>query len=66
MQVIITTHSSALIEEFSDEPGSVVVCEKNHGASTLRRLEQPELSEWLGKYTLGELWRKGELGGNRW
>jgi predicted ATPase len=66
MQLIVTTHSSALIEEFSDTPESVVVCEKNRGASTFHRLERPELSEWLGKYTLGELWRKGELGGNRW
>jgi len=66
MQLIITTHSSTLIEEFSDEPESVVVCEKNSGASALRRLSKPELTEWLGKYTLGELWRKGELGGNRW
>ena len=66
MQLIITTHSSALIEEFSDDPESVVVCEKNGGATAFRRLNQPDLSEWVGKYTLGELWRKGELGGNRW
>jgi predicted ATPase len=66
MQLIVTTHSSALIEEFSEDPESVVVCEKHSGATSLRRLNKPELSEWIEKYTLGELWRKGELGGNRW
>lgn len=66
MQLIITTHSSALVEEFSDDPGSVVVCEKDRGATSFHRLNQPELSEWMGRYTLGQLWRRGELGGNRW
>src|SRR5262249_52704125 len=28
MQLIVTTHSSALVEEFSDEPESIVVCER--------------------------------------
>jgi predicted ATPase len=25
-----------------------------------------ELQEWLKDYGLGQLWRKGEIGGNRW
>lgn len=66
MQLIVTTHSSALVEEFTDAPESVVVCEKKHGATKLVRLQKRELSAWLEKYNLGELWRKGELGGNRW
>jgi predicted ATPase len=66
MQLIVTTHSSALVEEFTDEPETIVICEKNHGATALKRLSSDELSVWLQKYNLGELWRKGELGGNRW
>lgn len=65
-QIIVTTHSSALVEEFTEAPESVVICEKNLGATTLHRLQKDELSSWLNKYNLGELWRKGELGGNRW
>lgn len=66
MQIIVTTHSDRLIEEFTEIPESVVVCEKVNGTSTLRRLSADKLSSWLRKYSLGELWTKGELGGTRW
>ena len=66
MQLIVTTHSSALVEEFNENPESVVICEKNHGATQLKRLNAADLTVWLEKYNLGELWRRGELGGNRW
>lgn len=65
-QLIITTHSDALVNEFTDEPESVVVCEKEFGSTTLKRLDRQALAEWLQKYSLGELWRMGEIGGNRW
>jgi predicted ATPase len=66
MQLIITTHSDRLIEEFTEIPEAVIVCEKENGASTLRRLSADQLSSWLKEYSLGELWTKGELGGTRW
>ncbi len=66
MQLIITTHSDRLIEAFSDMPESVIVCEKENGSSTLRRLSAEQLSLWLKEYSLGELWTKGQLGGTRW
>ena len=50
----------------SDRPEVVVVCEKKAGSTTLRRLDKEQLETWLNKYTLGQLWRTGELGGNRW
>jgi predicted ATPase len=66
MQLIITTHSDRLIEEFSETPEVVVVCEKENGSSTLRRLNANQLSSWLEKYSLGQLWNRGQLGGTRW
>lgn len=66
MQLIVTTHSDALVEELTDTPEAVVVCEKEGGSTTLKRLNRQDLSSWLARYTLGELWRKGEIGGNRW
>jgi predicted ATPase len=66
MQLIITTHSDRLIEEFSETPEVVVVCEKENGSSTLRRLNANQLSSWLEKYSLGQLWNRGPLGGTRW
>jgi len=66
MQLIVTTHSDTLIEEFTDTPEAIVVCEKEHGVSTFRRLDAEHLKTWLERYSLGELWTKGQLGGNRW
>ena len=66
MQIIVTTHSEALINAFSDAPEAVLVCERVDGGTTLKRLEKEALSEWLKMYSLGELWSKGELGGTRW
>jgi predicted ATPase len=65
-QLVVTTHSEVLVDTLSPSPEDVVVCEKQNGESTMRRLEQPALAEWLKKYSLGQLWRRGEIGGNRW
>jgi hypothetical protein len=32
----------------------------------MKRLSKADLKEWLERYTLGQLWRKGEIGGGRW
>ena len=66
MQLVVTTHSDVLVDALSDTPEDIVICEKHEGATTMRRLESDEMKVWLEKYTLGELWRSGELGGNRW
>jgi predicted ATPase len=66
MQLVVTTHSRTLVDALTDRPESVVVCSKVAGESRLERLDAEELGAWLAKYTLGDLWSKGELGGNRW
>ena len=65
-QLIVTTHSDTLVDALTDTPESIVVCEKEGGQTQLKRLDEKELSHWLEKYRLGELWTSGELGGNRW
>ena len=65
-QLVVTTHSDVLVDMLTDTPESVVVCEKHRGQTSMRRLNKTDLSDWLERYSLGELWRKGELGGNRW
>jgi predicted ATPase len=65
-QLIVTTHSDALVDRFTDEPESIIVCERGPDESTsFRRLSGEKLSEWLEDYTLGELWRRGEIGGTK-
>jgi predicted ATPase len=66
MQLVVTTHSEALIDELSETVKSVIVCEKHDGSSVLRHLDGLQLADWLKRYTLGQLWRTGEIGGNRW
>ena len=65
-QLIIATHSEALVDRFSDRPEAVIVCEKDsNNATTLKRQSHEELHTWLEDYTLGSLWQRGVIGGNR-
>ncbi|MEC4816620.1 MAG: AAA family ATPase [Scytonema sp. PMC 1069.18] len=63
-QLIVTTHSDALVSALP--PESILICERNDTGSHLRRLEPEKLKNWLENYTLGDLWRMGELGGTKW
>ena len=65
-QLIVTTHSDVLVDALTDQPESVVVCEKHAGQTQMRRLDKVDLAKWLREYRLGDLWTSGELGGNRW
>jgi len=59
-QVIISTQSAALLNEFAPD---VIVVERTNGESTFKRLDSSHLSEWLEEYSLGELWQKNVVGG---
>ncbi len=65
-QLIVTTHSDVLVDALTEVPESVVVCEKQGPATSLRRLDRETLKPWLERYRLGELWSSGNIGGNRW
>ena len=65
-QLIVTTHSDALVSALSDVPESVIVCESGKGGTSLRRLDAQQLATWLDEYSLGDVWRMGEIGGTRW
>jgi predicted ATPase len=67
MQLIVTTHSDALVDALTDQPESVLVCERDFDNGThMKRLSKEHLKDWLEHYTLGQLWRRGEIGGGRW
>ena len=65
-QLVVTTHSDILVDALTDTPESVVVCEKENGQTTMKRLDKQELAGWLEKYSLGDYWMRGGLGGTRW
>ncbi|MDJ0674366.1 MAG: AAA family ATPase [Calothrix sp. MO_167.B42] len=60
-QIIVSTQSVELLNQF--EPADVIVVDREGGKSSLRRLEEDDLAEWLEDYTLGELWNKNIFGG---
>ena len=62
-QLIVSTHSDALVSAFTEQADSVLVCEHLNG-TVFRRLESARLQYWMQQYRLGDIWRIGELGGN--
>jgi predicted ATPase len=60
-QVLLATQSPALLDYLPVE--SIVVTERTEGATTLRRLEEDGLRNWIGEYSVSELFDKNVLGG---
>jgi predicted ATPase len=59
-QVIISTHSSILLDELTHQADKVVVCALNEqGQATFERLDAQVLEEWLEHYRLGKMFRSG-------
>jgi predicted ATPase len=65
-QLIVTTHSGILVDAFTESPENVLVCERADGGTRVRRLDGDKLAVWLKEYSLGTLWSRGDIGGNRW
>jgi predicted ATPase len=61
-QIIISTQSVNLVNEFSPDDIIVVQREDNHETIFIRQSEE-SLSVWLKDYSIGELWEKNILGG---
>lgn len=61
MQVIISTQSVPLVNEFSID--DLIIVERHQGDSVFRRLDETEFQEWMQSYSVGELWEKNILGG---
>jgi predicted ATPase len=65
-QLIVTTHSTQLVDAMMDHAGSVLVCEKEGASTRLTRLDPEEVARWREHGSLGSLWMSGHLGGTRW
>ncbi|MEO6037072.1 MAG: chromosome segregation protein SMC, partial [Saprospiraceae bacterium] len=65
-QLVVTTHSDVLIDALSEQPESVLICEKHDGQTRIKRLNREDLDHWLTDYSLGQLWIRGEIGAKRW
>jgi len=61
MQIIVSTQSVPLLNEFSID--DLIVVEREEDVSVFKRLDEDEFSNWLEDYSVGELWEKNILGG---
>lgn len=60
-QVIITTHSPAMLDAFQDSIPVTTVSKWEHGQTVLNTVEGSVLDQWLKDYSLGKLFTSGEL-----
>lgn len=60
-QVIFTTHSPQFLDAFRDQPPTTTVAEWVDGETRLSVLDGDELQRWLKEYSLGSLFRSGQL-----
>jgi predicted ATPase len=64
-QVILTTHSPQFLDAFRDTVPTTTVTKWEDGQTELKTLEGKDLDYWLKEYTLGSLFKSGELEGMR-
>lgn len=60
-QVILTTHSPAMLDAFKDTIPTTTVALWEGGQTVLRTLGGDVLAEWVKSYSLGRLYTSGEL-----
>lgn len=60
-QVILTTHSPQFLDSFADTIPTTTVAKWNDGETALEVLSGQDLDYWLKEYTLGALFKSGEL-----
>ncbi|MGN6546937.1 MAG: AAA family ATPase, partial [Aureliella sp.] len=60
-QVLISTQSSAFLDNF--EADDVIVVDRQQNGSTFSRPDSQKLHAWLEEYSLGEVWEKNIVGG---
>lgn len=64
-QMIISTHSDSLLNSFELE--TIRVFEKDEqNSSKVTSYEIKDFEGWYEDFSLGKMWREGDLGGNRW
>ena len=62
-QIIIATQSAELISQF--EPDNIITVTQKDGVSQMVRLDKEALKQWMGEYTLGDLWTQSIMEGGQ-
>ncbi|MEO5326719.1 MAG: AAA family ATPase [Magnetococcus sp. THC-1_WYH] len=61
MQIIVSTQSVPLVNEFSIN--DLIIVEREQGKTVFIRHNEEDFKAWLEEYSVGELWEKNILGG---
>jgi len=62
-QVVFSTHSPQFLDAFTTQPPTTTVAQWVGGETKLNVLDGAELEGWLKEYSLGALFKSGELEG---
>ena len=66
VQIILSTQSKRLVDEFPLE--NLITVDRSSQAgpseSVFQHLDHASLSEWLDKYSTGDMWEHNLIGGN--
>lgn len=60
-QVILSTHSPELLNSFRDVIPTTTIVQWQDGQTSLKTLAGEDLKQWLCEYSLGSLYKSGEL-----
>lgn len=60
-QVVLTTHSPQFLDAFAETRPTTTIAKWDNGETTLQTLRDEDLGYWLREYSLGNLFRSGEL-----
>ena len=60
-QVIVSTQSVSLVNQFS--PEDLLVVEREAGNTVFKRPKSEDIQNWADDYGLGDLWEKNVIGG---
>jgi len=60
-QVILTTHSPQFLDAFAGIRPTTTIAEWQDGETVLKTLKGEDLEYWLKEYSLGALFKSGEL-----
>lgn len=64
-QLFIATHSENLLNSFNLE--NIKVFEKNNDNCTeVKSFTEEQFAGWYNEFSVGQMWRKNDLGGNTW
>jgi len=60
-QIVFTTHSAQFLDAFTENKPTTTVATWENGETTLHTLEGEDLAYWLEDYSLGYLFKSGQL-----